>query len=905
MANAQTTIDLIFNGVDKTGAATLAALDNAKKFTGSLQNATQPIADFTVGAVKLEAGLLAAGLAMTVFAVKTAGDFEQSFAQISTLFDASDEDLAKFKDQIKDYAAASGKSMEDVMGSLKAAIGQGVNYTDSLKLMAVAEKLSIASRSDMKSTTEVLVGTMNAYGIATKDAGTVADVMFQIIKDGKVEMSDLSASMANVNAIAPQAGVSLIDVGAAIATLTATSMQPSTAIDALKSVISNIIKPSEQAKKTAEELGIEFNATALKSKGLAAVLDNVAKATGGSTEKLALLFGDVTGLGAVMLLTGTQADNFGKTIASMGNSAGSVAGAYEKMAGSMDVVMRKITNAFTGLMVTIGTPLLDEFGGIAAAITKIFASIGVSVKEGGLKDVADYIETLMKGLKGSVEKVAENLPAALAKADFSGFKGGIEAVVGAFGRLFANIDLSTVDGLTRAIELAGAAFLGLSKFTGGVIEGFKPLFEKLVEIAGKVGGLNPEWIEMAGNIGGVAIQVTAFADALGGLSSWLSAIVGLMIANQGLNLVAGVGALTGSIPLLTASVGLWTAGIAAGAAGIGLIVYALNDWIKAEALKNAAFATTVKLTGETTDRLKEFAATTGITAQSLDQVFRLLKDGVVVWDAASKSYKKAGDTLLGAGTAASTAQSDFRKSEITLQNSAAAAEKAAGATGKLGTAQKDLSTYALKTVPVFDSLTGKITGYEQQLVKTEGGTIKLGKASDAAGKDLAKIAAETEKASEATRKWNQEVAKMAFEEKIRLIDQQTKVMTANVEADTKKTVAAFDALTGSIKSTGEVLGKLFTNLDFSKVGWTEQRLIEKQIDIENKHRSDSFDLQKRLTEATITQMNAQANALIKGDGLIKISGDGLKPHLEAFMWEILQTIQVRVNADGLKMLLGT
>ena len=51
-------------------------------------------------------------------------------------------------------------------------------------------------------------------------------------------------------------------------------------------------------------------------------------------------------------------------------------------------------------------------------------------------------------------------------------------------------------------------------------------------------------------------------------------------------------------------------------------------------------------------------------------------------------------------------------------------------------------------------------------------------------------------------------------------------------------------------------------------------------------------------------MKAQTNALNSGQGLITISGDGLKPHLEAFMWEILQTIQVKVNADGLKMLLG-
>ena len=38
--------------------------------------------------------------------------------------------------------------------------------------------------------------------------------------------------------------------------------------------------------------------------------------------------------------------------------------------------------------------------------------------------------------------------------------------------------------------------------------------------------------------------------------------------------------------------------------------------------------------------------------------------------------------------------------------------------------------------------------------------------------------------------------------------------------------------------------------------------------------------------------------------VIKIDGAGLQPQLEAFMWEILKAIQVRVNQDGLKLLLG-
>jgi len=60
-----------------------------------------------------------------------------------------------------------------------------------------------------------------------------------------------------------------------------------------------------------------------------------------------------------------------------------------------------------------------------------------------------------------------------------------------------------------------------------------------------------------------------------------------------------------------------------------------------------------------------------------------------------------------------------------------------------------------------------------------------------------------------------------------------------------------------------------------------------------------------LTEAQVDYLRAKADSLQRGDALIQVDGAGLQPHLEAFMWEILRTIQVRVNQDGLEMLLGT
>ncbi len=220
-------------------------------------------------------------------------------------------------------------------------------------------------------------------------------------------------------------------------------------------------------------------------------------------------------------------------------------------------------------------------------------------------------------------------------------------------------------------------------------------------------------------------------------------------------------------------------------------------------------------------------------------------------------------------------------------------------------AQKEVSKYALETVPIYDKLTGAITGYEQQLVKSAKGTLDLSKASKSAASGLDATAKATEKAQDATRKWNEEVAKMAFEEKLKLIEASTRITSAQIEASAKVTVAAYASIDTTIQSTGDTLDGLFKLMGgFDDMSFATQWKVEEQIDKENKRRDDALKLQKNLTEAQIAQIKAQTAAMVNGDGMIKIDGAGLQPHLEAFMWEILQTIQVRVNSDGLKLLLG-
>ncbi len=146
--------------------------------------------------------------------------------------------------------------------------------------------------------------------------------------------------------------------------------------------------------------------------------------------------------------------------------------------------------------------------------------------------------------------------------------------------------------------------------------------------------------------------------------------------------------------------------------------------------------------------------------------------------------------------------------------------------------------------------------------------------------------------------------KLASNERIKLIEAKVTLEVANIEATTERIQAAFDSIDSTFASTGDVISTAIGALK-DLVPYTDNfRLVQEQLEKENQLRRESFELQKKLTEAQIQQIEAQIRNIERGDAIIQVDGAGLQPHLEAFMWEILKAIQVRVNSQGLGLLLG-
>ena len=65
-----------------------------------------------------------------------------------------------------------------------------------------------------------------------------------------------------------------------------------------------------------------------------------------------------------------------------------------------------------------------------------------------------------------------------------------------------------------------------------------------------------------------------------------------------------------------------------------------------------------------------------------------------------------------------------------------------------------------------------------------------------------------------------------------------------------------------------------------------------------------LDLEKKMAASTIKMNEERTRQMARGDAMISISADGLEPELEAFMWRIIEKVQVRAAESQAEFLLG-
>lgn len=425
MGGSNTTLSIILKVVDDASAAMQSIGSKLQSIGDSMTSTGRTLTtDVTLPVVGI-------GLAAT----KMASDFQASMTQLVTQAGLPADQLQKLTDQVQAFADNGAQQTPEVLAQgLYHIVSLGVPAADAMSVLKTASEGAAIGGANLEDVANALGAAVASNIKGSGDYEQSMAILNATVGAGNMHMEDLAQSLGNVLPQATTAGLSLKDVGGAMATMTDNGMPAADAATRLHMAISLMAAPTGQAQKALESVGMtQFQlADDMRNKGLLPALqdlhDHLVNSGKTADEQAAVLsaaFGGGRSAGAVELLlnnldrmgqkydlidqgvkkfggdaqlqSDTTAAKFAQAQAQMADASIKLGAALQPL---IEDVMPKLIGAvtklvtwFTGLPKPVQDGIL-VFLGIAAALGPLLVVVGSAITVfGALAPVIAFLVT--------------------------------------------------------------------------------------------------------------------------------------------------------------------------------------------------------------------------------------------------------------------------------------------------------------------------------------------------------------------------------------------------------------------------------------------------------------------------------------------------------------------------------
>lgn len=320
--------------------------------------------------------------------------FEKSFQKVKTLADNSVVSFDSLSTSLLGLSSQYGVSIADLNNAAYEALSSSVKTEDLVDMVNIAQKSAIAGFTDTTTAISGLTSVMNAYGMSVEEADDLSNKFLITQNLGKTTFGEIAANIGEIAPNAKIAGISIDDVLAAIATLTAQGLYTSEAITQINGALNSIIDPTKEAEKAADSLGISFNNETLKSMGLIDFLNYVRDAAGENNDALTDLFGNIRGFKALAGLT-EQTELYNEALRQMSEDTSTLDEAFTTMTDTVkyksDVLKTTVENIGALTFDNVTDSLKGVFDYLNSTASDVYESVSFYGVGEEFKDVIDGI----------------------------------------------------------------------------------------------------------------------------------------------------------------------------------------------------------------------------------------------------------------------------------------------------------------------------------------------------------------------------------------------------------------------------------------------------------------------------------------------------------------------------------
>lgn len=372
-------------------------------------------------------------------------------------------------DAMKDAAANSVYGMDDAATATLNFARAGLTAEEAAAALAPAMNLAAGEGGNLDTVSAGLTATINGFGGSFDEAGDYADVFANACNNSALNIDSLSSSMSTAAPVFSAAGYSVQDAALYMGTMANAGIGAEEAANSLKTGLTRLVDPTDEAKKQLEELGISVTNADGSMKDSKTVQKDLHNAFSklSESEKLAAastIFGknqmdkwlalietspsEVGELSSALETQGTTTEMASAMMSGFG-------GSLEKLKSSVDVLMTSLGEALAPTIEKVAAflqNLVDKFNALTPAQQQTIATIGLVVAAiGPVIAIIGGLITTIGTIVGAIGSVITVLAPVIAM--IGGIIGSIQSVAGLLFVLKAAL-LSPI-GIIVALVAAG------------------------------------------------------------------------------------------------------------------------------------------------------------------------------------------------------------------------------------------------------------------------------------------------------------------------------------------------------------------------------------------------------------------------------------------------------------------
>ena len=400
---------------------------------------------------------------------------------------------------LSDRLGGVANKAELAAASYQAASAGFSDTAGNIRILEAATKAATGGLADNQGVTEVLVKTLNAYGMSGEQAYQVTDSISKAVELGNQEWSDYVSQLGRVASMAALSGVSLDEMNAFIASATKNGATAEVAFTGLSAVLTQLLQPTKESQTAAAKLGIQWNLMGLQTKGLGGLMKELAGAIDRDKEAAARMVGPTEAMRGAFAAASKDGKDFQDILGQIGNASGKTDADFQTMKGSLENTFKALDTSFKNLSEALGKAF-----GPTLVITIQDITKGVN----GFADAMDAVPQPVMNATGELIKLIAQMILVQ------------KAIQGVIGLHVAFVAATTA--ITGSVAASGTAATGSATAFALYTTNARTLQAASIATAGSVTGLTVALLGLAG-IGivtvGINYVITQTGAVLGSASA--------------------------------------------------------------------------------------------------------------------------------------------------------------------------------------------------------------------------------------------------------------------------------------------------------------------------------------------------------------------------------------------------